>query len=192
MTRAILCGNSMGGTLAYSYASVHPEVVERLIVVDTGPGEKPGAAASGPPAGPPNGPPRSGPPMPPMGPFASRDEAASRLPPVMGPACVKAMVDLNLKQGADGQWQWKFDPEVLAAGQRSMRDPRKWPRWQAVTCPTLILRGEHSPALSPRLADEMVAANATATLVVVPGAGHFIPIEQPAAFEAAVRAWLAQ
>jgi pimeloyl-ACP methyl ester carboxylesterase len=41
LKRPILCGNSMGGVLAYYYASLYPNGVDRLILVDTGPGEKP-------------------------------------------------------------------------------------------------------------------------------------------------------
>jgi pimeloyl-ACP methyl ester carboxylesterase len=37
----------------------------------------------------------------------------------------------------------------------------------------------------------MITENENASLVVVRNAGHFIPMEQPAAFEAAVRRWLA-
>src|SRR5215203_5116252 len=43
LKQPILCGNSMGGTLAYMYAGLHPDLVERLITVDTGPGEPPPA-----------------------------------------------------------------------------------------------------------------------------------------------------
>jgi pimeloyl-ACP methyl ester carboxylesterase len=45
--------------------------------------------------------------------------------------------------------------------------------------------------MSQELADQMIAENQHATLVVIPDAGHFIPIDAPAAFEAAVRKWLA-
>ena len=53
-----------------------------------------------------------------------------------------------------------------------------------------MLRGERSPALSQKAADRMVAAKENAVLEVIPGAGHFIPIEAPALFESAVRRWL--
>jgi pimeloyl-ACP methyl ester carboxylesterase len=188
LKRPILCGNSMGGTLAYTYASLYPEDVERLILVDTGPGEKPlepGAPTVQ------SGPPRGGPPPVPAGPFATPRDAAARVPAIFGAAFVEAMVQHNLKQGADGRWHWKNDPAIMEAGERSMRDSRKWPRWIAVRCPTLVLRGERSPALPQRLAEQMVAENKNASLAVVANAGHFIPIEQPAAFEAAVRKWLA-
>ena len=189
LKRPILCGNSMGETLAYYYASLYPDDVDRLILVDTGPGEKP------PEAGAPGGPTGSrpgGPPPVPSGPFTSREDAAARVPGVFGKPFVAMMVERNLKQETGGQWQWKFDqrPALAAAGARSMRDPRKWPRWNAVRCPTLILRGERSPALSQRIAEQMVSENKNASLVVVSDAGHFIPIEQPVAFEAAIRKWL--
>ena len=71
-----------------------------------------------------------------------------------------------------------------------MSDPRKWPMWNAVRCPTLVLRGERSPALSQLAAERMVADKKNAVLKVIPGASHFIPIEAPALLEAAVRRWL--
>lgn len=184
LKRPILCGNSMGATLAYSYASLFPQDVDRLIVVDTGPGEKPTEAGA------PSGARPSGPPPVPAGPFTSPEDAAAKVPPVFGPAFVKAMVEHNLKKGTGGQWHWKYDPAVVAAGEQSARDPRRWSRWNAVKCPTLILKGERSPALTQRVADQMISENTNASLVILPNAGHFIPLEQPAAFEAAIRKWL--
>jgi pimeloyl-ACP methyl ester carboxylesterase len=178
----------MGGTLAYTFASLYPDSVDRLILADTGPGEKPpeaGAQAER------IGPRPGGPPPMPAGPFTSPEDAAAQVPKAFGPAFAKAMVQYNLKQTADGRWHWKYDQKgTAAAGEQSRRDTRKWPRWNAVKCPALILRGERSPALPQRIAELMVTENKNASLVVVPNAGHFIPIEQPAAFEAAVREWL--
>ena len=187
LRRVVLCGNSMGGTLAYMYAGLHPENVERLILADTGPGQKPPdqTAASQPP------PPRRGPPPMLAGPFRSPDDAAAQVPKPFGPAFTKAMIDHNLKREAEGSWRWKYDVKGTGvAAERSMRDSRKWPLWKAVKCPTLVLRGEKSPAMSQDLAEQMIAENKHATLVVIPDAGHFIPIDAPAAFEAAVRKWL--
>lgn len=188
LRRVVLCGNSMGGTLAYMYAGLHPENVERLILADTGPGEKPADQAS--PTAPPS-PRRGGPPPMPAGPFTSVDDAAAQVPKAFGPAFTRAMIDHYLKRDADGSWQWKYDLKgTSVAAERSMRDPRKWPAWKAVKCPTLVLRGERSPAMSPQAAEQMVAENEHAPLVVIPGAGPFIPLEAPSAFEAAVRKWL--
>lgn len=184
LRQPILCGNSMGGTLAYYYAGMYADDVSRLILVDTGPGEKPDAAA-GPAGSRPGGPP----PMP-AGPFSSPEEAAARVPAAFGQPFIKAMIQHNLRQAPGGQWHWKHDPRVMGAAERSARDPRKWPRWLAVRCPSLVLRGERSPALPQRIAEQMVSENSHASLVVVPNAAHFIPLEQPAAFETAIRTWL--
>lgn len=43
---------------------------------------------------------------------------------------------------------------------------------------------------SSQAAERMVAGRPNASLVTVPGAGHFVPIEAPEAFEATVRRWL--
>ncbi len=184
--KVLLCGNSMGGTLAYMYAGLHPENVDRLILADTGPGP---AKESGPSQSPP---PRRGPPPIPTGPFKSPDDAAAQIPKPFGPAFTQAMIDHNLKREPDGSWRWKYDMKGTAVeAERSMRDPRKWPLWKAVKCRTLVLRGEKSPAMSKEMADQMIDENRNATLVVIPDAGHFIPIEAPAAFTEAVLKWLA-
>lgn len=108
----------------------------------------------------------------------------------METAFAKAMIDHNLKRADDGSWTWKHDhARVMAAGARSATDPPKWPLGNAVRCPTLVLRGERSPALSQQVAERMVAGKQNAVLEVIPGAGHFIPIEAPAVFETAVRRW---
>jgi pimeloyl-ACP methyl ester carboxylesterase len=103
---------------------------------------------------------------------------------------IRRLAELPLKRDAEGSWRWKCDLKVMAAYERSLLDPRKWPLWKAVKCPTLVLRGEGSPAMSQQAAEQMIAENEHATLVVIPGAGHFIPLEVPLAFEAAVRKWL--
>lgn len=84
LSRPILCGNSMSGTLAYMYAGMHPDRVERLIAVDTGPGEPPSVAPPG--ATPPSRP--AGPPPLSPGPFRSVAEATAAILPMMGPASI--------------------------------------------------------------------------------------------------------
>ncbi|MEK7384826.1 MAG: alpha/beta hydrolase, partial [candidate division NC10 bacterium] len=64
------------------------------------------------------------------------------------------------------------------------------PLWQAVACPTLLVRGADSDVLSPEIAKRMLEANPRATLVEIPGAGHTVPGDQPAAFQALVAEFL--
>lgn len=187
LRRPILCGNSMGATTAYMFAGQFPERVDRLVLIDVGPGPAPDATrdAVSPTARPP-----LPPPIPP-GPFANATDAAAAIPPMMGPAFARAMVETNLKPIDAGRVAWRYDhARVGEAAVRSMADPRKWPLWQAVQCPTLLLRGERSPALSAQAAKQAAAANQHITLEVVPGAGHFVPIDAPDALESVIRRWL--
>jgi esterase len=184
LPRIVLCGNSMGGTVAMAYASVYPQMVERLILVDTGPGPAP--SASGPPMG--------APPMPPplpSGPFRSPADARGMIPAAFGPAFATAITTENLREVTPGVWQWKYDVAGTASGfAAAQADLRRWPRWRSIACPTLVVRGARSPALPQAAAEQMVQANSHAELVVIPDAGHFVALDQPVAFERAVRTWL--
>jgi esterase len=178
----ILCGNSMGGTTAYSYAAQYPGDVERLVLVDTvsmPPPSDPTAAARPP-----------GPPPLPAGPFSSPEQAMELIPAIMGPAFQRAMVNENLKPDGSGRWTWKFDYEGTRGGFERARNEPLWEYWRAVVCPTLILRGERSPACPIEVAERAAKAHQNAALVTVPDAGHFIAIEQPSSFVAEVTKWL--
>ena len=59
-----------------------------------------------------------------------------------------------------------------------------------IGCPTLVLVGEADVVTPPDRAREMADAIADARLVVVPDSGHLSTLEQPAAVNAALEAWL--
>lgn len=56
----------------------------------------------------------------------------------------------------------------------------------AITAPTLVITGEHDRTAPPEVARRMAEKIPAAGLAIVPGAGHLLPIENPAAFAAAV------
>ena len=61
-----------------------------------------------------------------------------------------------------------------------------------IHCPTLVMTGELD-AWSPPPQHEAIAARiADATLTIVPGAGHMLPLEAPDAVNNAIAAWLAR
>lgn len=77
-----------------------------------------------------------------------------------------------------------FDPaiarriaEELASGDARRLD--LWPFWEALRCPTLLVRGAWSDVLPAPLAAEMLARQPRARLVTVPGVGHQIPFACP-------------
>jgi pimeloyl-ACP methyl ester carboxylesterase len=65
-----------------------------------------------------------------------------------------------------------------------------WPQWRALACPTLLVRGAQSDVLTDETAKRMADEQPAARLVVVPGAGHTVPGDQPAAFQDLLRDFL--
>jgi len=47
-----------------------------------------------------------------------------------------------------------------------------WPVWDAIACPTLVLRGENSDLLLEDTAREMTRRGPEAELVTIPDCGH--------------------
>ena len=47
-----------------------------------------------------------------------------------------------------------------------------WPLWDAVRCPTLLLRGANSDLLSKETAAQMAARGPKASVVEIAGVGH--------------------
>lgn len=64
-----------------------------------------------------------------------------------------------------------------------------WDRLGEIECPVLVLVGEHDEKFTA-LGRRLVSALPVAALVVVPGAGHSVHLEQPEATAAAVATWL--
>ncbi len=96
--------------------------------------------------------------------------------------------------------QWLIDndrvvyrPEVLrhfsADGEYGMEDLRGTLR--TFTRPVLVLSGAEDRTTPAASAQELADAIPTAEHVIIPGAAHMIPYEQPDAFLAALRAFLA-
>ncbi len=82
-------------------------------------------------------------------------------------------------------------PASLPASARPAPAPRRplWDRLGEIGCPVLVLVGEHDAkftALGRRLVDGLSSAE----LVVVPGAGHSVHLEQPDATVAAITTWV--
>lgn len=77
------------------------------------------------------------------------------------------------------------------AGERLPLDPPRQTRLGDVSCPTLVLRGDLDLPDVAASTDLLVAGIPGASFALIPNAAHLPPLEQPAAFNAALRAWLA-
>jgi len=168
---AHVCGLSMGGVIALHVWRDHPQVVRSLVLCDTW-AWHPNAAASqaarlaGIDA-------------------AEMDELAqTRMPAVYGPGAEPSLVRRGIDTFAakdkaayrqSSAVLWTVDLRSVAA---------------TVTVPTLIIVGEHDTVTPPPLSEELALLIPGSKLVVIPDAGHLTNEENPAAFNAAVRAFL--
>jgi pimeloyl-ACP methyl ester carboxylesterase len=73
----------------------------------------------------------------------------------------------------DGSWGFAYDPGIgLAFRQRPPQDVDLWEHWDAIMCPTLLLRGALSDLLPRDTAVEMTRRGPKPRLVEFEGIGH--------------------
>ncbi|NRR31559.1 alpha/beta hydrolase [Oxalobacteraceae bacterium] len=83
-----------------------------------------------------------------------------------------------LRQDSDGMWIRHYDmglslPFRSATPESAKTDEEGlWAAYDAVRCPTLLVRGAESDLLSPATAASMTQRGPRATLVEIPGVGH--------------------
>jgi pimeloyl-ACP methyl ester carboxylesterase len=79
----------------------------------------------------------------------------------------------SLARDEDGRYRLLIDPAISKAMRPVMfYNVSMWDRWDAIHCPVLVLRGEHSDLLSPETAQEMTVRGPRAKLVEFPACGH--------------------
>lgn len=186
LERVMLIGHSLGARTAMLYAHLHPERVEKLVLVDMG-------------AGLPNPISRQDfsriTETPPPQDFASHEEAIVYLGAILKQAprdMIEESVVHGMRENPDGRLTWKYDPS-LGIAPRPAPGKREWDLWEAVktiACPTLLLRGENSKVVTPEIAARMAAEMADCRLEGIANAGHALFTEQPAAFAESVGRFL--
>jgi len=74
----------------------------------------------------------------------------------------------------DGGFRMHYDPKIAEPynAQRPFKDTDLWAVWDAITAPTLLLRGAESDLLTREVALEMARRGPRATLVEFEGVGH--------------------
>jgi pimeloyl-ACP methyl ester carboxylesterase len=176
--RAAIGGLSMGGYVALAIAAKAPSRVAGLVLADT-------RAAADTPEG-----------------RAKRDQAIARVA-TEGPVAVAR----DLASGLVGETTRAEQPDLvdvlhdfasaatsdgLTSTIRALRDrPDRTALLGSIACPTLVVCGSEDTITPPAESDAMRAAIAGSRLDVIPRAGHLSNLEQPAAFNAALRTWTA-
>jgi len=182
-------GTSMGGLIGMGLASLPGTPVKRLVLNDIGPVLEPVAITR-------------------IAGYVGRaqhhatlDEAADALWSVsqgFGPHTREQWLALSrpqLKPAPDGQGLVpRMDPAVAqpfkAAATKDLLKAGEallWQRYDAIRCPTLLLRGAESDLLSPATAEAMSRRGPHATVVEVPGVGHAPTLVAPDQVEAVRR-----
>lgn len=176
--RMALLGHSMGARVALEVYRLAPERVERLALVSTGVHSlQPGEADKR---------------------HALRDLGVAHgaealvdqwLPPMLSPphrddpAIMAPLRPMCIESGV----------AVYAAQITALIDrPEVETLLPTITCPVLVAVGSEDVWSPPAQHAAIAQAIPHATLTVVPGAGHMLPVEQPDALNAAIAVWLAQ
>jgi pimeloyl-ACP methyl ester carboxylesterase len=79
-----------------------------------------------------------------------------------------------VRKNADGGYRMHYDPRIAEPFRQQItdKDLEYWPQWDAVRCPTLLIRGAQSDLLSRETAAQMTQRGPKAKLVELPGIGH--------------------
>ena len=92
----------------------------------------------------------------------------------------RQLTEAWMKKGEDG-WRPNYDPRIADVFRAAMpdKDLELWPVYDAVRCPTLVLRGDQSDLLSRQTWLDMAARGPKATIFAVKGVGHAPTLMQP-------------
>ncbi len=169
-------GTSMGGMIGMVLAAQPESPIRRLILNDVGPVIAAAALAriseyvSARPS------------------FASLEQAEAYIRMVAAPfgtlsdAQWRHLTENVVKVGPAGGFALRYDPGIAAPFNAAMavqggadgkpKDIELWPLYDAIRCPTLVVRGEISDLLTREVATQMAARGPCAQTVEVPGVGH--------------------
>jgi pimeloyl-ACP methyl ester carboxylesterase len=179
--RASLIGNSMGGRIAWTFSALHPERVDKLVLISpdgfASPGTAYGRKASVPPLM------RLLPYTLPAPLLKSNLAAAYGDPARLTPQTTRRTRDLLLAPGVR-------QAVVDRMGQTELVDPR--PLLRRIEAATLLLWGEKDAFIPITNAQDYLAALPHARLVALPGLGHVPQEEAPAEALKPVAAFLRQ
>jgi len=184
ITHFDLCGLSLGARVGIAYAGEHPEALKHIVLVDFGPEmDVTGASRV-----------MQNVAAPPMG-FRNKEKAMEYIEqayPGIRPEFLENQAEHSFKVNWAGRLVYKYDRELFwitgSAGKKEV--PYLWEQLPKITRPTLVMRGARSDILSPGVARRMLDLLPNGHFVEIPDAGHAIPIDNPEAFEKALRDFL--
>jgi pimeloyl-ACP methyl ester carboxylesterase len=159
-------GTSMGALIGMALAALPDTPIERLVLNDAGPVL--GAAALA----------RIGTYVGATPRFATLEDAETYIRTIAAPfgahtdAEWRFLTEVVMKQDGDA-WVRNHDPAIgIPFRSIPTTDTILWPWYDAIRCPTLAVRGQHSDLLSVATHAEMATRGPRAQLVTIPDVGH--------------------
>ncbi|WP_134766000.1 alpha/beta fold hydrolase [Nocardioides sp. 1609] len=178
-------GHSMGGKVAMVLALRHPDLVDRLVVVDISPADSDGAgefehlldslAALD------------------LTSVVRRADADTALADPVPDDRVRGFLLQNLRASDDGGFAWRANLALLRAGLPTIGgfpDADRLGDGAAFDHPVLWVAGERSTYVRPDHEAPMRRLFPRTTQVTIKGAGHWVHSERPEAFVSALRVFL--
>lgn len=179
-----LVGHSMGGRVAYHFASEHPERVTRLVIEDIGPSMHPTGASlvirmlDAIPV-----------------PFPDK-RAAKRFFETTFLELFKEerkkeglaqYLYANLTENERKEAVWRFYEPGIRESVAQGRAVDHWDKISDLSMPTLLVRGQYSKDLPRDVYEKMLQLNPRIQGVEIEGAGHWVHSDQPEEFIAALK-----
>ncbi|MFF8228711.1 alpha/beta fold hydrolase [Streptomyces caelestis] len=162
-----LLGQSLGGHTAMLLAAAHPHLVKSLILVEAGPAgpapDLPAQIATWLDSWP--------------TPFTSLDEATAFLG--------HEAWTRSLEKREDG-WYPAWDRTTIIDTVAELATTAYWTEWSRITCPTLLIQGEHG-TMRPDEPATMLTHRPHTRLTRIPGAAHDVHLDQPDRLYEAIR-----
>jgi pimeloyl-ACP methyl ester carboxylesterase len=159
-------GTSMGGLLGIVMAAQPKSPVGRLVVNDVGPTIEPAAIER----------------IrgyfgldPTFATYAEIEQYVRTVSAPFGPltdAQWEHVTRTNVRCRADGRWGLAYDPGIAVPFRASAAPVDLWGLWDAIRCPTLVLRGAQSDLLSRETAAAMSSRGPRPAVVEFVGVGH--------------------
>lgn len=91
----------------------------------------------------------------------------------------RRLTETSARRLPDGRITTHYDPNMVLQFVHHPRDYEQWDAWDAITAPTLCLRGETSDLLLPDVAEEMKRRGPKATVATIAGCGHAPALNVP-------------
>ncbi len=182
LERPVVIGHSMGGMNSLAFAARNPEKLRALVLVDVGPEVQVDGAqevirfVAGPYE---------------LDSLDAWVEHTAKYYPWRPRERIRARLEVSLRRTPSGKLAKQYDERFRSAEFGGVAQGEDlWALAKNLRAPTLLVHGGASPVLSRAMAERFAAEVRGVRLVTIPGAGHSVAGDKPAAFVEVVNEFL--